>query len=175
MTLDELARETGLTPRTIRFYIGQGIVPAPRNRGRGASYDSDHLAALRRVIELRAQRFRLEEIRSMLGGGVERTPLERPNLESSRLEESADGWLEGRPDTHAGDSVRQYISQALAQRAGTPPAPPRAFTRHDIVDGVELHIATTSSRDETRIVDEAMRDLRAKLLAHRSATGRKIR
>ena len=37
-TLEELATETGLAPRTIRSYIERGLLPGPATRGRGARY-----------------------------------------------------------------------------------------------------------------------------------------
>lgn len=53
MTLRELSDKTGITPRTIRFYIARGLMDGPTGLGRGAYYDESHLEALRRIEELK--------------------------------------------------------------------------------------------------------------------------
>jgi DNA-binding transcriptional MerR regulator len=66
-TLQELAAEAGLPARTIRFYIGRGLVPGPVQAGRGAAYTSGHLARLRAVKRLQAKGRMLAEIARQLG------------------------------------------------------------------------------------------------------------
>lgn len=46
-TLDDLANETGLSPRTIRHYIAQDLLPGPESLGRNAWYSEDHLDRLK--------------------------------------------------------------------------------------------------------------------------------
>jgi len=46
-SLEDLANETGLSPRTIRHYIAQGLLPGPESLGRNAWYSEDHLDRLK--------------------------------------------------------------------------------------------------------------------------------
>jgi DNA-binding transcriptional MerR regulator len=50
--MEELAREAGVTVRTVRFYRERGLIPAPRREGRIAWYDDHHLARLRTIAAL---------------------------------------------------------------------------------------------------------------------------
>jgi len=67
-TLAELAEETGLSPRTIRYYISRGLLAGPEVAGRSASYGAGHLARLRAIQELQAGGAMLAEIGRMLSG-----------------------------------------------------------------------------------------------------------
>ncbi|ATL28391.1 MerR family transcriptional regulator [Streptomyces formicae] len=50
--MEELAREAGITVRTVRFYRERGLIPPPRREGRIAWYDTHHLARLRTIAAL---------------------------------------------------------------------------------------------------------------------------
>ncbi|MFC8229967.1 MerR family transcriptional regulator [Streptomyces sp. NPDC057287] len=50
--MEELAREAGITVRTLRFYRERGLIQPPRREGRIAWYDDHHLARLRTVTGL---------------------------------------------------------------------------------------------------------------------------
>jgi DNA-binding transcriptional MerR regulator len=65
MTINELATRTGVTTRTIRYYVEQGLLPAPE-RGRPAEYTEDHVQRLDLIRRLKEQYLPLEEIRAML-------------------------------------------------------------------------------------------------------------
>lgn len=65
-TLQELAEKTGLTRRTIRYYIARGLVPAPDTAGRTAYYTDAHLEALNRVTSLKSQGYGLNDINKEL-------------------------------------------------------------------------------------------------------------
>ena len=66
MTIDELARRSGVTARNIRSYQTQGILPPPTLVGRTGHYDSGHLARLRLVERLQEQGFSLAGIAGLL-------------------------------------------------------------------------------------------------------------
>jgi len=61
-TLRELAAESGIPERTIRFYISKGILDPPLRGGRGAAYGPDHLARLKEIRGLQAKGLMLAEI-----------------------------------------------------------------------------------------------------------------
>jgi DNA-binding transcriptional MerR regulator len=50
--IDELADLGGVSRRTVRFYIHEGLLPAPLGVGRGSHYDRTHLE---RLLEVRAE------------------------------------------------------------------------------------------------------------------------
>ncbi len=66
MTIDELAREAGVTTRTIRAYQTDGLLPHPRLAGRVGLYDEGHVARLRYIAHLQSQGFSLAAIRALL-------------------------------------------------------------------------------------------------------------
>ena len=75
VTIDELARRTGLTARNIRAYQSRGLIPPPELRGRTGYYGPDHQTRIQLIRELQDAGFNLEAIRKLLdvapGQGVE--------------------------------------------------------------------------------------------------------
>jgi DNA-binding transcriptional MerR regulator len=65
-TLQDLADLTGVTARTIRFYVAQGLLPSPGRVGPGATYGPGHLARLKLIRQLQREHLPLAEIRSRL-------------------------------------------------------------------------------------------------------------
>jgi DNA-binding transcriptional MerR regulator len=68
MTIDELARRTGMTVRNIRAHQSRGLVPPPEVRGRTGYYGEEHLGRIELIKELQADGFNLEAIRRLLEG-----------------------------------------------------------------------------------------------------------
>jgi DNA-binding transcriptional MerR regulator len=66
LTIDQLARRTGISVRTIRFYAQRGLLPPPQLRGRTGLYGEDHVARLELVSELSALGFSLAAIEEQL-------------------------------------------------------------------------------------------------------------
>src|SRR5947207_13438996 len=73
-TLSELAAETGLPERTIRYYIARGVMAGPLRNGRGAVYTKEHLGRLQAVRELQGKGLTLAEIARMAETGPVRAP-----------------------------------------------------------------------------------------------------
>lgn len=65
-TLQELTDATGVSRRTVRYYITEGVIPVSRGKGRNAYYTSEHVEALARVRDLRQQNLSIGEIRQVL-------------------------------------------------------------------------------------------------------------
>ncbi len=65
-TIADLENETEITPRNIRYYISQGLLPSARGRGVGATYGPSHLLRLQAIKLLKEQNTPLEEIRRKL-------------------------------------------------------------------------------------------------------------
>ena len=66
LTIDELAREAGVTTRNIRAYQTRGLLPSPRMEGRVGYYDDGHLARLRYIASLQERGFSLAAIQCLL-------------------------------------------------------------------------------------------------------------
>lgn len=74
LTIDELARRTGMTVRNIRAHQSRGLLPAPQVRGRTGFYGSEHESRINLIRELQADGFKLEAIGRLLdsaGGSSE--------------------------------------------------------------------------------------------------------
>jgi DNA-binding transcriptional MerR regulator len=65
-TLTDLADLAGVTPRTVRYYLSQGLLPAVGVAGPGAKYDDSHLARLTLIKRLQRDHLPLAEIRRRL-------------------------------------------------------------------------------------------------------------
>jgi DNA-binding transcriptional MerR regulator len=70
-TLAELAEETGLSARTIRFYISRGLLEGPGTAGRGAAYGPGHVERLREIQRLQGEGRMLAEIAAVSDGQAE--------------------------------------------------------------------------------------------------------
>ncbi len=64
--ITELASLAGVTPRTIRYYVSVGLVPAPELAGRASRYTDGHLHRVRLIRRLQEQHLPLAEIRARL-------------------------------------------------------------------------------------------------------------
>ena len=64
--LQELCTEAGVTPRTVRYYIQQGLLPAPEPQGPATRYGQGHLDRLRLIRDLQAEHQPLAVIRQRL-------------------------------------------------------------------------------------------------------------
>jgi DNA-binding transcriptional MerR regulator len=74
LTIDELARRTGMTVRNIRAHQSRGLLPPPDVRGRTGYYGAQHVARIELIRELQADGFKLEAISRLLdsaGGSSE--------------------------------------------------------------------------------------------------------
>ncbi len=66
LTIDELARRTGMTVRNIRAHQSRGLLPAPQVRGRTGFYGPEHESRIEVIRELQADGFKLEAISRLL-------------------------------------------------------------------------------------------------------------
>lgn len=66
--LDELAELGGVSRRTVRYYIQEGLLPAPFGVGRGRHYGPEHLDALLQVKAKQETGYTLQAIRQGQGG-----------------------------------------------------------------------------------------------------------
>ena len=61
-----LSEATQIEPRTIRFYIQQGVMPGPIGAGRGARYTKKHVEILLNINRWKRAGFSLERIKVLI-------------------------------------------------------------------------------------------------------------
>jgi DNA-binding transcriptional MerR regulator len=171
MTIDELARRTGMTVRNIRAHQSRGLVPPPKVRGRTGYYGDEHVGRIELIKELQADGFNLESIRKLLEGAggsssevlnfsrTLRAPFEDEQSEIISDEELAERWggaLDERLMARAaklgmfrdlGDGQYEVLSPRL-QRAGM------QLAELGVPPGVALDVAAevrTSARRVARV------------------------
>src|SRR5215510_3280829 len=66
--IGDLADLGGVSRRTVRYYVQEGLLPAPFGLGRGNHYGREHLDQLLRVKALQESGHSLDEIRRSIGG-----------------------------------------------------------------------------------------------------------
>ncbi|TFG61744.1 MAG: MerR family transcriptional regulator [Spirochaetales bacterium] len=66
--IETLAGLTGLTRRTIRYYIQRGLLEPPEGGGRGSFYTDEHLARLNLVKQWTEQGVPIIHMKAMLEG-----------------------------------------------------------------------------------------------------------
>ena len=66
MTIDELARASGMTVRNIRAHQSRGLLPPPEVRARTGYYGPDHVARLQLIQELQGNGYNLAAIKHLL-------------------------------------------------------------------------------------------------------------
>src|SRR5262245_853296 len=126
--LDDLAREAQVAPRTVRYYVQRGLLPAPDFRGKDTTYGPDHLVRLLAIKRLQQAHLPLDEIQVRIGS-ASRAELER--LAKSDVVEVE----------LPAPSVR-VPSHPYRRAPSVPPAPQRseAWERIVLFPGVELHV-----------------------------------
>ncbi len=75
ITIDELARRTGLTTRTIRAHQTAGLLSPPHRRGRTAYYRAEHTERLGAISRLQARGWSRAAIRDALDAWEAGRPL----------------------------------------------------------------------------------------------------
>lgn len=122
--LNELCRLTGITPRTVRYYIQQGLLAGPGARGPGARYDAGQLDRIRLIRRLQREHLPLAEIRrrlEALDDEAVRTAL--------AAAPPAAGQGAGTKGTGAAQSALDYVRDVLSggvAKFAAAPAPMRA-------------------------------------------------
>ncbi len=106
--IDELADLGGVSRRTVRFYVQEGLLPAPLGVGRGSHYDRSHLE---RLLEVKAEQEAgrsLDEIRSRRRPSSNRLGSPVPSAPAPSISRSAWRRLELAPgvELHVASDIR---------------------------------------------------------------------
>ncbi|MFT5693884.1 MAG: DNA-binding transcriptional MerR regulator, partial [Oceanicoccus sp.] len=68
-TLEQICRLLNMSPRTIRYYIHEGLLDHPEGQKRGAYYLDSHLSQLQKIKEWQSAGYSLDRIRELLEEG----------------------------------------------------------------------------------------------------------
>ena len=131
--IDELATLGGVSRRTVRYYVQEGLIPPPLGLGRGNHYTSAHLEQLLRVKALQESGRTLDEIQRAIdrpATGRRSEPSVRKELPSRSL------WrrLELTP------GVELHVTSAVR-------LPPPARLR-ELAEWCRLHFTGTNEAEE---------------------------
>jgi DNA-binding transcriptional MerR regulator len=147
--LAELAAEAGVSPRTVRYYVQRGLLPAPPFKGPDTVYGEEHLRRLKAIRVLQARFLPLDAIQ-----------VELARLSPDELRALAESTV----PTDILPPVPPALPEPIkASEVSTPgPAgrqPPVAgYRRWELAPGLELHLADTAD-DKTRALAERVRAL----------------
>ena len=182
-TLADLAKLADVTPRTVRYYITQGLLPSPDAQGPQTRYTDEHLERLLAIKRLQAQDIPLAKIRARLRTTA---PDDMSTIASSPTPTA--------PAPAVAESALDYIRDVLgdapiahrraARAAGSMPAaaplpaaaPPTAaapaasppppgdersqWERITLDPDVELHVRRPLSRQQNKRVERLIRIVR---------------
>jgi DNA-binding transcriptional MerR regulator len=181
-TLTDLADMAGVTPRTVRYYLAQGLLPSVGIAGPGAKYDDTHLARLRLIRRLQREHQPLAEIRHRLESMDDETVLALAEVTPEPPPDSALDYIQrvtssaqppmplsAQPPMLARRMSEVPTEVYRSQPAAPPPLPVplsqsqrSQWERIGLAPDVELHIRRPLSRSTAKRVDrliEIARDL----------------
>jgi DNA-binding transcriptional MerR regulator len=118
LTIDELARRTGMTARNIRAHQTRGLLPAPQLDGRTGYYDHEHVSRLELIKDMQAAGFNLGAIKRLLdvapvGSGEEVLRFERALRAPWAAEEPHVLGTSGLESMLGGEIAPQVIRRAV--------------------------------------------------------------
>jgi DNA-binding transcriptional MerR regulator len=111
LTIDELARQVGMTARNVRAYAARGLLAPPRLVGRTGYYGPEHVEQLTLVRDLLAEGLTLAAVERVSGAENGRSA----SLALAMLRTLRDPW---RPEAE-----EEIAPEALAARSGLAPDP----------------------------------------------------
>jgi DNA-binding transcriptional MerR regulator len=111
LDLSELATAAGVTPRTVRYYVQQGLLPSPGTRGPGTRYDRTLLDRLHLIRRLQKLHWPLSKIRDRL-----------ESLDDEGVQEALREQVEYPPSGGMSDSALKYVRGLLEKEGGPNPA-----------------------------------------------------
>jgi DNA-binding transcriptional MerR regulator len=168
LELAQLAELAGVSPRTIRYYVSQGLLPAPASRGPGPNYTREHLVRLRAVKALQREHLPLAEIRRRLEGLSEEEVLGLANQSEAHRSSALDyvrSALARLSEEPASIPVTMQAFHAIAPQHARLSAPDTLTTRSshaatrsqwdriELAQDIELHIRRPLTREQNKRVD----------------------
>ncbi len=129
-SLTDLCELAEVTPRTVRYYIQQGLLPSAGSTGPGARYSEGHLDRLRLTRRLQRVHLPLSEIRSRL---------------AALTDDEVRAALAQEPETPSGTAI-DYVRTVLSKGAVPPRALPLRPMPSQAMPSLAMPSQTTLSR-----------------------------
>jgi Ca-activated chloride channel family protein len=129
--LEELARAADVSPRTVRYYVQRGLLPAPTFRAKDTAYDGKHLLLLQAIKKLQEAFLPLDAIAVTLA-----------NADDASLRAIANGTkpVVGKVHVHAPPSRNV-----------------EKVERHVLAEGVELLVSDHANAQGRALVEEILK------------------
>lgn len=143
LDLTELADRAGVSIRTVRYYIQQGLLQEPEARGPGAHYSEEHLDRILLIKRLQKEHLPLAEIRKAIQTGAAEATIPRS----------------------ARDYVRSVLGKASAPMQVSSPSMPlqqpeepvrSQWERITLAPDIELHLRRPLSRGVNKKVERLL-------------------
>jgi Ca-activated chloride channel family protein len=138
LKLDELVKRSGVSARTVRYYVQRGLLPAPLFRGRDTAYGEEHLLRLQAIRRLQESYLPLDEIQAQLA-----------RLSTEELRKLGHGPVQALP-------AHPYRAPFVPMVPAPAPLPER-WTRHELAPGLELHVSDSADRRVRALIEEIVR------------------
>ena len=90
--IETLAQMTGLTRRSIRYYVQRELIPKPEGGGRGHYYTDEHLRRIEIIKKWQAQGVPLEKMKELLAQGKTEYVVRESAAEYHALRSSTTQW-----------------------------------------------------------------------------------
>jgi DNA-binding transcriptional MerR regulator len=136
LKLEELANRAGVSPRTVRYYIQRGLLPAPDFKGPDTAYGEKHLLGLRAIRKLQDAYWPLDAIASALAGKDE-----------AALKKLAEGPL----------PTREVADEPAPKPHHLDPIRKKTVTRLVLAPGVELLVDDDAPASSQKLVERIQR------------------
>jgi DNA-binding transcriptional MerR regulator len=176
--INELAKKAGVSVRTIRYYMAQDLLQAPKTRGRYARFNKNHLDRLELIKNLKDLHMTLAEIKGLIETIGEQKILDQ-------LEKDEPSFLEPHLFTaelkmeKSGSAALDYLarissSQKLfqAKESARIPSPPRqtgrrtaetspsqqTWERVQLAPGVELNYLSSFDTENLARIQQLIED-----------------
>lgn len=159
MNLTDLVDRTGISTRTIRFYIQQGLVPGPDGMGPKSTYHEGHMARLQLIRAWQEKFLPLAEIRTRL----ERMNDDEITTQVAKLEEGDAPQVKDEAQSAAAYALNLLVKSATP--IATPPPQKCTWERICLSPDFEIQVRRPLSRTDNRRLDmllEAARTIFAK-------------
>ena len=131
--IKELARLTGVRPRTIHYYVQLGLLPPPKGKARGAYYTDEHRRRLQYIRAFQDRGLSLGQIRDI---------------------------FEGEEEARWQQRLEELSPEPVAQAA--PPQTAETWERIKVAEGLEIHVSLPLTPELRQRVQALLYLLRAR-------------
>jgi DNA-binding transcriptional MerR regulator len=178
MGISELAERAGVSLRTVRYYVSEGLLPPPGGSRADPVYTYEHLLRLKAIRRLKVQYLPLTEVRNRLEGMslAELEQLVASLPQEPRKGSAADFLASIMPE---GLVVRDLPAPSRRERERSPRGEAKAgghqvWHRVALAPGVELHYQPTGDRDRDRLIARLIKEAMDLLGSTATGTDRRL-